>query len=272
MNMWNLVFHYANALKLRSELLQELKNATRNGRIIPKGIFERVWSKPHDYEAYIWLLRYFDNHNPTLLIDIGGNSGYWAESFVEFFPNTSILAFEPVNEMFIQYEKRFSERPDIDVSVKNVALSENEGELVINVAKNYGLTSFLEYGDEEDKRNLEFVSKEKVQVNTLNNYASEINLKEHIKIVKIDVQGFETKVIHGGTNILPNLDALIIECSFLSEFKGEKPTFPFLTAKLIGYGFYPILFGVYDTNKSLVGWERDVLFIAEKHLLKSWKK
>lgn len=249
----------------------ELRSARKQGAFMPQNVFSRVWKRPHEYEAYIWLLRYFDNNENTLLIDIGGNSGYWAETFREFFPESSVLAFEPVNDMFREYQNRFKDMLGSKVFVENVALSNQSGELEINVAKNYGLTSFLRYDTALSDRNKEFTSTQKVRVQQLNNYADKIGSDTVIKIVKIDVQGFELNVLKGAEQVLHNFDAFVIECSFLSEFEGEKPTFAALTSLLLNFGFYPVLFGVYDVNRSIVGWERDVLFIKEKYLTKSWK-
>ncbi len=268
--MLNSIFHYASALKLRGELFKEIEFATKKNQKVPSNVSKDIWRAPHDIEVFIWLLRYFNTSEKTLLVDIGGNSGYWAEKFMDFFPNLAIVAFEPVSEMFNQYKSRFENKDLINLSVNNVALSNSHGNSEINVAKGYGLTSFLEYNTENNTRNLEFTSKQKVEIHTLDDYYTVIKQPNTNKIAKIDVQGFELNVLKGASNVLPLLDALIIECSFLNEFSNEKPTFPYLTSILIEHGFYPIMFGVFDAKKSPVGWERDVLFVKESLLNKSW--
>jgi FkbM family methyltransferase len=266
--MWKAIQHYANSIKIRSDLFLEMSLARRNGIVLPKDIGRNLWKSPHIFESYIWLLRYFPNNHKITLIDIGGNSGYWAEGFLRFYKNANILAFEPVKEMYNAYCSRFKNNQN--VVVFNKALSFEKGENEINVAKDFGLTSFHKYGEHQHERNQEFTRIEKVEIDCLDNYIGNIPIKESPLVVKIDVQGFELNVLRGALEVLENCDALIVECSFLNEFENEPPTFPHITALLCQYDLYPIQFGVYDINVSCVGWERDVLFIKNTYLKKSW--
>ncbi len=268
--MWTFIQHYAHAFLLRSQLMREITRAKREGYAIPISTYQLL-KKPHFYQAYIWLYRFFKPSDKFILIDIGGNTGYWSQDFRRFFPGTKIYGFEPVKEVFEQYQQRYVNAPE--VKVFNTALSFEPGEEVINVADGFGLTSFLQYGEHTQDLNKHFVREEKVKVDTLDHYFDAINSTENAdrkKVVKIDVQGFEVNVLKGAAKMLHEVDALIIECSFINEFQDNNPTFPHLAKILIDYNLYPVAFGVYDYKKAAHGWERDVLFVRQDKLSKAW--
>ena len=61
---------------------------------------------------------------------------------------------------------------------------------------------------------------ETVDVNTLDNIAQELVLADNI-LLKIDVQGYEQKVIMGSRNILKRIKVIIIETSFHELYEGQ---------------------------------------------------
>src|SRR4051812_14899518 len=108
--MWRLLHHYAHAVELRSHLSNELQRARRRGHRLPPNIFWKVWKSPSQFDDQILLLRFLKADDSLLLIDAGGNVGYWSEQFLMFFPKTRILAFEPVQKSFAVYQDRFRGR------------------------------------------------------------------------------------------------------------------------------------------------------------------
>lgn len=195
--MWFKLKHYSSALHTRSTLMLELKKAKRAKMALPEKIFSRVWTKPQIHEEYIWLLRFFHTDDAIALFDIGANIGYWSEQFIEYFPKTKILAFEPVPEVYKQYKARYESNPN--VKVFNTALGETPSEQPINVAEGFGLTSFFQYDDALQKRNKTFVKQETVKIDVLDNYQNFVKDADAKKIAKIDVQGYEVEVLKGGT-------------------------------------------------------------------------
>lgn len=47
---------------------------------------------------------------------------------------------------------------------------------------------------------------------------------ERPALLKIDVQGSELAVLHGATGLLPQLDAILVECSFAELYAGQALT------------------------------------------------
>lgn len=255
-------------LFLRFSILRELRLARKTGKKLPESIVWKVFRYPHLYETWIWFLRISDPNEAVSLVDIGGNSGYWSEAFRTFFPKGKTVAFEPVHDMFEQYRTRYSGNEN--VSVHNVALSDKAGKNEINVAKGFGLTSFNTYDENLANLNAEFGRKEAVQIEMLDSFKAEIDSLPGKKVVKIDIQGWETHAVRGGLNVLRQMDAIVIECSLLNEFKDSNPTFPELTELLLKLDFYPVLFGVFNSQKTPVGYERDVLFVKKYYLNNFW--
>lgn len=269
--IWKILHHYASAIGLRAHLLTAVQRAKHQGNILPKGIFPSVWKEPHNQEEYIWLLRFISNQREVRLLDIGGNSGYWAQRFIDYYPKTNIVAFEPVPEMYEQYVNRFSGNPS--VAVYNTALGEVAEQRDINVAEGYGLTSFNVYGDQLKDKNQHFKKQVAVQVSRLDDFESKIDFQDaRPVIIKVDVQGFETKVLRGGKSVFNHADVIILECSFVNEFKGQKPTFGELTALLRELDLHPVQFGVFDRTRGPIAYERNVLFVKSKYFSSVWNQ
>ena len=81
--------------------------------------------------------------------------------------------------------------------------------------------------------------------------------------LKIDVQGMEEDTLKGCKEILPRVKALLIETSFVNEFKGVRPSFSHICKQLIEYDLYPICFQTSGTFNNIYPYERDVLFVKE---------
>jgi len=266
---WSILYRYARAIKLRAELFLQLAKSNKEGFKLPKGLRSRIWKEPHNHEEYIWLLRFFPVTDRIRLIDIGGNSGYWSEDFMQYYSQTRTYAFEPVNEMFEQYKARFSHNPDVNVF--HTALGETVEQKRINVAKGYGLTSFNTYSESLADRNSNFEKQINVSVDRLDNFIVKIDFNDDRKtIIKVDVQGFETKVVIGGMEVFSYADAVIMECSFVNEFKEELPTFGDLVTLLRKVDLHPIQFGIFDYSRARIAYERNVLFVKSKYFSKIW--
>jgi FkbM family methyltransferase len=267
--IWSKLSKYGAAIHLRASLLLEFNNARNSGSIIPSTIKRRIWREPHNHEEYIWLLRFVSNKEEVRLIDIGGNSGYWAQDFMMYYPKARIFAFEPVDEMYEQYVARF--RKNMNVTVFHTALGDLVEQKEINVAKGYGLTSFNTYDTNLEDKNIHFEKKLTVTINKLDTYISEIDfLDPRITVIKVDVQGFETKVILGGLEVFRKADLVIIECSFVNEFRGVEPTFGDLVTLLRAVDLHPIQFGVFDRSSGPIAYERNVLFVKSKYFANIW--
>lgn len=154
------------------------------------------------------------------ILDIGANEGQFADKMHALFPEASIYSFEPIPEAFSLLDKNFKDVQQVEGI--NLALGDSTGEITFNKNESSASSSFLEMADTH-KNSFDFALQTnpiKVKVDTLNNVMTgkKINFP---MLIKIDVQGFEEKVIKGGMDIIKKADMVFCEVSFVELYKGQ---------------------------------------------------
>ncbi len=169
------------------------------------------------------------------IIDIGANTGQSTVTFARVFPDAKIYAFEPIPDCYQKLEAKFADNNR--VLTMNIGLGAERGELILELSNFSPSSSFLEMHD----RHLEafpFTTLNKkivLPVDTLDNIANDIFLEKPI-LAKIDVQGFEDKVIAGGRETIEKCQLIILETSFDMLYKGQ-PLFHDIYNLMIDMGF-----------------------------------
>lgn len=161
--------------------------------------------------------------NPVI-IDVGANNGQSVNRFLELFDNPIIHSFEPITKEFDVLKEKFGSKKNIHLN--KLALGEKKETKFLNITKKSENSSFNNINLGTDwikKRSKEYDVKEenyinlrqKVDVNTLDAYSSEHNIKK-IDILKIDTQGYEDKVLSGCLNLINNdkVSVIITEIIF----------------------------------------------------------
>lgn len=165
---------------------------------------------------YPWLKEY----DFRTILDIGANEGQFADKMHTLFPEAAIYSFEPIPEAFSKLEKNFKEVKQIKGI--NLALGDLPGEITFNKNESSASSSFLEMADTH-KKSFDFAVKTspiKVKVDTLDNFMSREKIVFPM-LIKIDVQGFEDKVISGGTEVIKKAGMVFCEVSFTELYKGQ---------------------------------------------------
>ena len=119
----------------------------------------------------------------------------------------------------------------------NIALGEEKGIVSFSQNEFSDSSSCLKMKDRH-KEAFPYTSNEseiKVKMTTLDEAINTNDIKSPY-LVKLDVQGFEEKVINGGQNIIQNADYIITEVSFVELYENQ-PLFAVLYEKLTGMGF-----------------------------------
>lgn len=139
------------------------------------------------------------------VLDVGSNSGMFIEAFLDRFPNTSVLAFEPVKRYYNFSVKRFENNSN--VFIENAALGDVEGSGIIHVAKNnIGWNTMIqEKADEDNKEDVE-----SIHIKRFDNYLDYTGLDAKFDIVKIDTEGYEYKVLNGMRRFLKDQKPTIV--------------------------------------------------------------
>jgi FkbM family methyltransferase len=178
-----------------------------------------------------WLKRY----QFKTIIDVGANEGQFSDKMHILFPNATIYAFEPLPGAFQKLVKNFA----VINSFKafNTGLGEQKGEFEIEENEYTPSSSFLGLSESHIK-NFETAIKTKtvtVSVDTMDNVFREIPLASPV-LLKIDVQGFEDKVIAGALNTISKTSMIICELTFVELYKGQ-PLFTDIFEKITSLGF-----------------------------------
>ena len=164
--------------------------------------------------------RWLEGVNIRTVIDIGASKGRAAEEFHMLFPEAYIYSFEPLPDCFAMTQERMKQVRRFKAF--NIALGDSLGEVVMH-RSSYSLSSSLRPMANLHKELFPVTAGQKpliVTVDTLDHALSGYNLEENI-FVKIDVQGFEDKVIAGGSNILRRASVILIETSFQELYSGQ---------------------------------------------------
>lgn len=259
--MLNFFFHYIKSIHLRLFLFKELDRVKNNGIIIPTDLRKRVWRNPSESEVWVNLLSSINVQEDILLIDIGANDGSWFNQFLNQFPNTNVHAFEPTSKCFEMLNNRFSERDN--VFIYNYGISSSSKEVGMEIANDNRLSSLEKYSEFalNDRKGMQ-TSEESVTLKKLDDF--DFDLETRKVCLKVDVQGHEIEVFRGARNILKNVDIVICELSFATEFINIEPSFSYISKVCYENGLFPIVFQHYGMNSSMHSYERDVIFVKEK--------
>jgi len=167
------------------------------------------------------------NLDVRTVVDVGANTGQFARQALEWFPRAQIVSFEPVSEAFEELG-RLAKESRGRVRAEQVALGEQEGTLAMKVHLDHSPSSSLL---DVTQRGLELYPfqrrrvERQVRVARLDDYLREreIELRPEV-LVKLDVQGYEDRVIRGGKETLARAAACIVEISLEPLYVGQ-PTF-----------------------------------------------
>lgn len=183
------------------------------------------------------ILSFFDI---SLIIDVGANIGQFTTYVRNCGFSKKIISFEPLEREFQLLQKKHS--TDKYWGALNMAVGDFDGEAYINRAENSFSSSILEV--KQDFTNNDFKSvgikpldKQFINVIKLDTFFkdNQIDSRENI-FLKIDVQGFEKKVIDGGSKSLQFIKAIQLEMSIEKVYEGGI-SFEEMLSLLSSYGF-----------------------------------
>lgn len=188
------------------------------------GIIKKVQDTLYSWGLIVKLVRpennaWLQNRNIQTVLDIGANTGQFARRIHEIIPNAKIISFEPIKHC---YEDLVRNTEGLNVRAFNFALGDSNEQSEINISKQTPSSSLLEMADLHKNafQGTEYTAKETISIKRLDDvYADLGNLGKCL--VKIDVQGFEDRVIRGGAETLKKAELIIIETTFQELYKGQ---------------------------------------------------
>ena len=212
-----------------------------------------AWRHRWDNDHYRRLLHWRDEgFRPSVVYDIGAHAGCWAEMCQGIYQPTTCCLFEPQNEYLNQARQR--QPPGANWVLLPIALGEVESEATIHLTKNRSASSLLPpLQNDWLQASTTEMGQERVRVLPLD----ELTQKRQLPLpdlVKIDVQGFEAKVIAGGTSTLRDAQRIIVETSLKPIYQGQ-PLLPEVLFTLTQCGFR-----LTDLSDACRSWPNDELW------------
>lgn len=182
----------------------------------------------------------------THVIDIGANTGQFAESLYDFGYNGVVISFEPVGAVYEALMKRSMPYPNWQVA-ERCAIGNAEGEIEINVSDDTVFSSILQIRDSYVAHNRKsmIVRQEKAPIHRLDSIIDQYIPERGARILlKIDTQGYEKEVIDGAAETLRRIAGLKIEIPLYAIYENSRFTFYDILDFTRENGFQPYSFHV----------------------------
>jgi len=157
----------------------------------------------------------------SVVLDVGASVGNFGLELFELGYQGNIVSFEPISDAFTKLELNTKKRKNW--LAFNYALGDFDGDSTINLSTNSDSSSILDmlplHLDTAPQS--KYVSKEKILIKKLDSIYKEICKESDNVYLKIDTQGFEQKVLDGGSNSLKMIKAIQIEMSLRPLYKNS---------------------------------------------------
>lgn len=157
---------------------------------------------------------------PSTIIDVGANVGQFSVASAKLFPGVCIHAFEPNPNSVTALSKNV--RYLNNVLTYPLALGERIGMTEFHVNQHSQSSSILplEYMHMEAFPSAREAATISVELSTLDKVFEDIELPAPA-LLKLDVQGYEGKVLSGAKKTLKRMDYVLLEASFKPMYMGE---------------------------------------------------
>ena len=174
------------------------------------------------------------------VLDVGANEGQFARYLARFFPGATFYCFEPLPSVFPRLQAWGSSQSAVTVKALNYAVGDQSGALPIHYHVEHSSSSSflpatkLHQDISPTSRREETLS---VPVITLDDVVAKglVSLAPDV-LIKLDVQGFEDRVILGGQETFRHTAACIVEVCLDTLFEGQ-PAFLRIVKLLTELGF-----------------------------------
>ncbi len=159
-----------------------------------------------------------------IILDIGANEGQFSRRMNRLFPNAQIYAFEPLPAALAQLNP-WAQRQGGRVRVLDVALGETHGKVEMQQHLYFSASSSMLSTTALGETLYPIMAKQQsvavVQVPLDEAIAQLAPLPPGDLLIKLDVQGYEDRVIQGGEQTFRRAAACIVEISLDTLYDGQ---------------------------------------------------
>jgi len=194
-------------------------------------------------------------YTPAVVYDIGAADGGWTRQAIGYWPNSSFVCFEPLVERQASLEQLEKDYPG-KVNFQACGVGDIDGELSFGVTEFLWDSSFAYSGS----------SARYVPIRKLDTLIMQ-GVAPPPAFIKIDVQGYEKRVLDGGGLAMQSADLILMECNFF-KFCEDMRSLDVTIAYMAERNFIPYEFVDY-LRRPLDGamGQCDVLFVRRGHPL-----
>ena len=157
-----------------------------------------------------------------LVFDVGANTGQFAHSLFKMGYRGNIVSFEPLSNEYERLLRASKSNPRWTVA-ERCAIGDVDGEISINRSRDSLSSSVLPVSQTLHDVSPDSLSigSETVKMYKLSTVATQYIKRAQAPFLKIDVQGYEDKVLKGAAEILSDIKGLELELSFVSLYKDQ---------------------------------------------------
>lgn len=175
------------------------------------------------------------------VIDVGANIGQFARKVADFFPNAKLYCFEPLPMPFAALSA-WSKTQGGRVVPSSLAIGDKEGKIEMFLHEDHTPSSSFLATTKLNEQYYPFTKEQKrisVRQTTLDAALDEVRAELSAEIlIKLDVQGYEDRVIAGGVRLFAKASACILEVCLDTLYEGQAGFLGLLTMlDALGYQY-----------------------------------
>lgn len=154
------------------------------------------------------------------VIDVGANRGQFTLLCRLLFPGVPVAAFEPIPSEAAVFRAIHGGRPE--VSLTEAALGDAHGTATLHLSQSLDSSSLLPIGSRQSElfAGTQETGTIEVPLMPLDETLARGDASAR-RLLKIDVQGSELRVLHGGTRTLGVCWYVYVECSEVALYEGQ---------------------------------------------------
>jgi len=202
------------------------------------------------------LIKVINKFEINYVIDVGANVGQFASDLRFAGYKKNILSIEPIEEAYQKLLDK-SKKDKFWCIYQKCCLGDKKKLIDINISENLQSSSILNINNLHlsNRSESRYIRAEKVQMITLDDlFNSRNDLFDKNILLKLDVQGYEDKIILGGRDSVKKTRALLLELSLVELYDGQ-PLWIDVINNLQTIGFEPWIldrgFSAIDSGRTL---------------------
>jgi FkbM family methyltransferase len=183
------------------------------------------------------LMTMLSAHHVNLVFDVGANVGQFAKSLREIGYRGRIVSFEPLQEAWETLRQVSKTDPLWEIAPRG-AIGAEDGEIEFHVAGDSQSSSILSMLDFTTKiiPEASYVGSVRVPLQRLDTVGPSYLCLDSVLFIKVDVQGFEDRVLKGASELLKRAVGLCLEVELVPLYEGQL-LFHDILSDLVKLGF-----------------------------------